>query len=395
MNPIDRLWRAEKAVERGRFRAALEILRMIRISPDAESLRAEVHSHTAESLRGLGRFSAALPHYWEAHRLYRLSGNDYDRWEMLLGASACLRILGRFRQAQRAWNSVDRLLPRNGRRSQRWDIIWERAMVERGLEDFPKAVRMLKSCAVGYRRLGDAEGLYHTAWAVGGAHRFQGRLRTALLDYRTCLKASRAMKDSLSEGYALCGAAGVSRLLGVGNSQELYRRAYRLFKTRREVYGQAYGLCGMGNAERVYGDPRRALSFYARSAPLYRRVGDEGSLAFVYWGMGGALRRLKRSGPARRCYHRSGKLFKKAGDIRGRIMSELGLARTEHDRPSVAETHYRTARRLALQNGFVLEEGHVLWGWTQLRRTPPRKALSFYRRLGIPRSTVLRWRDIP
>jgi tetratricopeptide (TPR) repeat protein len=395
MNTLSQLAKAEAFLNKGRPESALPLLRAIQHRSKDKFLQAEIIWRLAESLRALGRFQEALNAYWRSHKLYRLCRVEPERARTLLGASACLRILGRYRQAYRMWTTYSRLKIKIVDPSPE-EIQVEIALVERGLGRHARARRLLRRSLPAFQRRKDGEALQHTWWALGGAERFSGRLRPALLAFQKAEHLARRLGDASSQAYALCGQAGCLRLLGEGKkSFAKYRQAYRLFHRRKDLFGQAYGLCGMGNAERVWGDARKTLSLYEQSRKLYVQVGDEGSMAFALWGLGGSLRRLGNLTQASRYYEKSLVHFKKVGDRRGVIMALLGLARVrrEQTRRAEADRLVNEALRLSRQDQLIYETALCLVEKALLHNARP--PYSLLQKSGISPHIAKRWKDLP
>lgn len=381
-NALSLLAKAETLFSRGDWTSALALLRRCAAPGDA-FLSADILFKRAECERTLGFYKDALTHYRRARSLYTRLKVGSEACRSTLGASHCLRVLSRYAEASRLWRG------RPGFNRAGGDVSLEVALVERGAGRFAAARRALKKARAVFARTGDAAGLQHAFWALGGLERFSGRLRRAVPAFRAAEVWARRNGDASARAFALCGLAGIQRVLGQDRpSFNNYREASRIFDRLKDPFGRAYGLCGQANALRAFGDPRPTLALYRRSAALYRRLGDASSEGFAHWGRGGSLRRLGRFSDAIRAYDKAMSLFKKSDDPRGIVMAHLGRARWA---ASVGQPT-RAARERAAA-GAAARRHHLPYETALARfEAGDRRALSA---LGVPASAVRRWRDLP
>ncbi|MBK6880062.1 MAG: tetratricopeptide repeat protein [Elusimicrobia bacterium] len=376
------LAKAERLFAREAWAPALALLRR-RVDPADPFLSAEILFKKAECERALGFYKEALTHHLQARSLYGRLRVPTEEQRATVGASRCLRVLSRYREANRLWGDLPTSKNIGG------DVPLERALVFRGLGRFPDARRALAQARAAFARGGDAAGLQHAYWALGGLERFSGRLQRALPAFAAAARWARRNGDESSRAFALCGLAGVERVLGLdGASLDHYREASRIFEKLKDPFGRAYGLCGRANALRTFGDPRPTLDLYRRSAALYRRLGDASSEGFARWGLGGSLRRLRRFKGSARAYETALTLFRKSDDPRGAVMALLGRARLSEDTGHAV----RAARDRAAALAAARRHGLPYEAALARREAGARRALSPF---GVPDGALRRWQDIP
>lgn len=376
------LAKAESLFARGAWSSARALLRRC-AAPADPFLTADIFHKRAECERALGAYKEALAHYHRARALYGRLAVPSEEQRAILGASHCLRVLSRYRDADRLWRVRPLSHTAGG------DVSLERALVFRGLGRFSEARRALTQARGAFARAGDAAGLQHVHWALGGLERFSGRLRHARPAFVAAARWAKKNGDESARAFALCGLAGVERVLGLdGASLAHYREASRIFEKLKDPFGRAYGLCGRANALRTFGDPRPTLGLYARSASLYRRLGDASSEGFAHWGRGGTLRRLRRFAASARAYQTALHLFRKSDDPRGVVMALLGRARLAEDRldPRGAARDRSAALAFARRHRLPYEAALAR------REAGARRALAPF---GVPDGALRRWRDIP
>lgn len=381
-NALSLLAKAEPLFARGDWAPALALLRRC-AAPGDVFLSAEIDFKRAECERALGFYKDALAHYRRARSRYaRLRVGSEER-RATVGASHCLRVLSRYVEAARLWRGR----PSSDRSG--GDVPLEIALVERGAGRFAAARRALGRARAAFARAGDAAGLQHAFWALGGLERFSGRLQRAAPAFRAAAAWARRNGDASARAFALCGLAGVQRVLGRDRLSLInYQEASRIFDRLQDPFGRAYGLCGQANALRAFGDPRPTLDLYRQSAALYRRLGDASSEGFAHWGRGGSLRRLGRFAEALRAYDRALSLFKQSEDPRGVVMAHLGRARWADAvrQPARAERERAAARAAARRHRLPYETALVRL------ESGERCALAPF---GVSASAVRRWRDLP
>jgi tetratricopeptide (TPR) repeat protein len=381
-NALSLLAKAEPLFARGAWREARALLRRC-AAPDDPFLSADILFKRAECERALGFYDEALAHYHRARVLYGRLAVPSEEQRAALGASHCLRVLSRYRDAARLWRDRPPTQTAGG------DVGLEKALVFRGLGRFPDARRALAKARAVFSREGDAAGLQHAFWALGGLERFSGRLQRALPAFVAAARWAKKTGDESARAFALCGLAGVQRVLGQDRaSLANYRKASRVFDKLKDPFGRAYGLCGQANALRTFGDPRPTLALYARSAALYRRLGDASSEGFAHWGRGGSLRRLRRWKEAAQAYARALALFRRSDDPRGVVMAFLGRARLASD----AGDPSRAARDRSIALAFSRRHRLPYEAALSRREAGARDALAPF---GVTAGAQRRWRDLP
>ena len=355
-------------------------------------LKAEIFQKDAEALRYLGRFLESLSCYRKSHFLYKKLLIPSESLSCLLGMSACLRVLGRYGEARRMWaRGLPPSLPQ---------VELERALVARGLGRFKETEHRIARALKRLQRKNTESArsdLQHAYWISGGLARFTGYFPKAIKAFGEAARLARHSGDVSAEAFALCGMAGVERILGnVRASLSNYRTAHRLLKKLGDPFGEAYGLCGQANALRTFGEASLSLPLYRRSARLYQRLGDESSEAFAHWGMGGSFRRLNRFPSALAAYKRALRLFIKSKDDRGRVMTHLGLAGVAE-----AKGHPRAALRQAVVGLAAARRAQLRYETALARyeigrlRRPDHPPTHLLKLMGISPTVVRRWRDIP
>lgn len=389
---------------RARWIAAHSLLVRARRALADPFLKAEIFHKDAEALRCLGRFRASFSCYSSAYKLYRKLSVSAECLATLLGMSACLRVLGRYDAAREMWtrglDAQRNLLPGGKGSLFSPQVELERALVARGLGRFSetrfridRALRTLKQQKPGSGR----SDLQHAHWISGGLARFTGFFPKALVSFGEAARLARQSGDESAEAFALCGLAGVQRIMGNDRSSlSNYQKAHHLLKRMGDPFGEAYGLCGQANALRTFGNASRSLPLYLRSAALYRRLGDESSEAFAHWGRGGSYRRLRRFSAAQESYKTALRLFKKSKDDRGLVMAHLGLARVAESCGQTREAIRQAGVGLAVARRAKLRYETALSHYEMRRiRNPVRPPHFLLKSMGLSPSVLRRWRDIP
>lgn len=226
------------------------------------------------------------------------------------GNRALLRELGQ-RAMALGRQSADRSLKAQA------GIQW--AALERTLRRPQSAVRLLRQ----WVRRGEAQGVdpglkAYALWNLGFSLRACDELDPAKKSFEKALVIFRRHQDVSGIIYALCGLAGVIRLLGApAHSLKLYRRAYDLAGREHDPYAHAYTCCGMGNALRRLNRYQDALHFYGRSQKLYRRLADRVNEGYVRWGRFICRRALGETRKAQMDLAWAARIFKQERDERG------------------------------------------------------------------------------
>ena len=404
MSALSLFSRAEDLLSQGRYlRAHRLLVQSLRFSMDS-FLKAEILSNDAEALRALGRFQDALGRYREAQKIFQRLGVFSEDVSARLGASACLRILGSYDVAMKTWNDFlsrcSDVLSSTGLLPLRAEVELERALVARGQGRFSAtrshvrtALKLLKSSPKQDR----AAKNQHAQWILGGVERFSGRFGPAARAFQTAAEHARLMRDKSAEAFALCGVAGVQRVLGLDRlSLTNYRRAHSLLIRLGDPFGQAYGLCGQANAMRTFGSAAESIDLYRRSARLYHRLGDQSSEGFAHWGLGGSFRRLKKFSRSWTSYQKALRFFLASKDDRGVVMTHLGLARWWEDRGDVRKAVLSARRALATaQQARLAYETALARYETGRILNPVRPPVRCLRRFGISSTALSRWKDVP
>lgn len=310
----------------------------------------------AARLRGAFRESA------DRFRRCLASGPDADPglWaEASLAMAGVLRSLGFTGRARAALDRVAEACRRESRATKKGGfaprtVIEERIELERAL-----LLRAEGRYALSLHRLRtllqaapDARTRAYLLWGMGGALRFQGKLRASERTFRRSLALARRTGDRPGVGYALLGLGGVLRMRGrLRASLAAYSRAGSLFAGTEDRFAQAYVHCGIGNALRRLGRKRQALRRYLRSRSLYRSLGDGVDGAYVDWGIGSLLEDPKRLKAALR-------IFKRYRERRGEVLCLLGLSGIDgaHGWGTRAARLERKAAAAAGRAGLVLEQ---------------------------------------
>ncbi len=404
MSALSLFSRAEDLLSQGRnLRAHRLLVQSLRFPIDL-FLKAEILSNDAEALRALGRFQEALGRYCEAQKIFQRLGVLSEEVSARLGVSACLRILGSYDRAITLWNDFlsrcsDKMFS-TALAPLRAEVELERALVARGQGRFAAtrshvrtALKLLKSCP----RQDRAAKIQHAHWILGGVERFSGRFAPSARAFHTAAEHAHVLRDKSAEAFALCGLAGVQRVLGLDRlSSNNYRRAHSLFIQWGDPFGQAYGLCGQANALRTFGSAADSIDLYRQSARLYRRLGDQSSEGFAHWGLGGSFRRLKKFSRSWTSYQKALRLFLTSKDDRGVVMAHLGVARWWEDRSYVREAVLSARRALAAaqQARLVYETALARYELGRILN-PTRPPVRHLTPFGISPAVLSRWRDVP
>lgn len=362
-------------------------------------LKAEILHKDGEALRCLGRFRESLSCYKGAYTLYEKLSVPSESLSTLIGMSACMRVMGRYEEARQMWwREGERRSARNLRFFPQVEL--ERALVARGLGLFSETRLRIRRAVQSLSQQKSDSGrsdLQHAHWISGGLARFTGFFPKALVSFGEAARLARQSGDKSAEAFALCGLAGVQRILGNGHaSLSNYRKAHHFLKLMGDPFGEAYGLCGQANALRTYGNASRSLPLYRRSAVLYQRLGDESSEAFAHWGLGGSFRRLGRFSAALKSYKMALRLFKKSKDDRGLVMTHLGLARLAESCNQTVEAIRQAGMGLVVARRSNLRYETALARYEMGRiRNPLHPPYSRLKSMGLSPSVLLRWQDIP
>ncbi|MFH1724179.1 MAG: tetratricopeptide repeat protein, partial [Elusimicrobiota bacterium] len=231
----------------------------------------------------------------------------------------------------------------------------EEALVERAAERYGPSLRRLRPLlrsALGRRAWAEAA---FVLWAIGGAERFRGRLRSSEAAYLRSRELARRAGDRFGQGYAFLGLGGVTRIMGkLEDSARWYARAGRLFRRTDDLFARAYAGCGAANALRQLGRLREAETLYRESRALYSRLGDEVDGAYVDWGLGEVHLRRGELNRASRRFRHALRRFRICGETRGEVLAMLSAARALHARGSTAsaETLFQKGYGLARRKGI-------------------------------------------
>lgn len=314
-------------------------------------LAAERDFLAAEAWRARGFFL-------KAERLYRrgLAGlrpaEDPILWcEAALGSAAGLRSLGRTREARQRLQAARRIRLAG----YAWRLRLESALADRAEGLWARSLKELSALLRQARRERAWQEAGFILWAMGGALRFQGRLRRSYGAFQDAARLFRRCGDPVGGGYARFGLGGVSRMMGrLRESAVHYGAAARAFEPTQDIFGRAYAQCGLANALRQLGLLQEAERRYRRSRRLYSLLEDWVDLAYVEWGLGKVRLQRGKLDEARASLETALKRFRSHGEIRGEVLATLALAQALHamGRTARAEALFKNGYGLARKRGL-------------------------------------------
>lgn len=318
------------------------------------ALRVERDFIAAEAWRERGFFGKSRPLYARVLKRVRPL-EDPALWiEAALGAASALRSVGEHWAAAVLLRRAAELARKTRiHRAYAGRLELESALVDRAAERYGPALKVLRPLL----RRAKARKEYREAafllWAIGGAERFQGKLKEAEASFSESMKLARLAKDPIGAGYAMFGLAGAARVRGrLRDSERFYAKAGALFAKTDDAFAQAYAYCGRANALRQLGRLDEAERSYRKSRGIYATLGDPIDLAYVDWGLGEIA--LKRGDPkgALPFLEKAESAFRKGAETRGRVLADLSRARAQHalGRTALGESLFAGAVALARKN---------------------------------------------
>ncbi|MBK8574944.1 MAG: hypothetical protein IPN90_04415 [Elusimicrobia bacterium] len=213
ISALSLLAKAEACVDREQWGKAHSYLSRASRAPSDPFLKAEILHKDGEALRALGRFRESLLCDRSASALYQKLRIPSERLAPLLGVSGCLRVLGRYGEARRLWAQVKK----QGLDLSLAEVELERALVARGQGHFDETRQRLRRALRGLRTARSLSGrssLQHAYWILGGLERFTGFFPQALIAFKQAERLARESGDVSAHAFALCGLAGVERVVG-------------------------------------------------------------------------------------------------------------------------------------------------------------------------------------
>src|SRR3989338_11249532 len=187
---------AREKLELGRPREALKLLR----SPVPEIFSADKKFLIAEGLRSQGYFVRCEPCYRQVLSLVN-PRQDASLWlEACLGLISVKRSLGEIKAARKLVKRAGPFArrPEDKRRLELEDALIDRAagLHQRSLGRLNRFLRLFQSEK-------DWAGVGFILWAIGGARRFQGNLKSSELAFLESLAAFKRARDASGKAYAL------------------------------------------------------------------------------------------------------------------------------------------------------------------------------------------------
>ncbi len=314
-------------------------------------LRSERDFIAAEAWRSRGYFGKAAALYSRALK-NTSTQEDPALWiEAALGYASGLRSVGGHPAAMSLLKQASILARKSGilrAYSDRLEL--ESALVDRAAERYPQSLKYFRTRLKRAKKQASWQEAAFLLWAIGGAQRFQGKLKEAAASFSESLKLARRAHDPIGAGYALFGLGGATRVMGkLAESERLYAKAGEVFAKTDDDFAKAYAFCGRANALRQLGRLTEAERSYARSRIIYAKLGDPIDLAYVDWGLGEiALKRGNARG-ALTPLKKAERGFTEGGETRGAVLSWISTARALHSlgRTREAEGLFEKAFRLA------------------------------------------------
>ena len=335
--------RAIAALEEARELLEESPVRAIRRVPAASSLpmalRAERDFIEAEAWRARGYFGKAQPLYTRVLKKTR-PAEDPALWiEAALGSASGLRSTGEHRVAASLLAQALALAKKTKiLRAYADRLELESALVDRAAERYTASLKVFRAKlqgAVAHREWQEAGFLL---WAIGGAQRFQGKLKDAQMSFTESHRYALRAGDAIGAGYALFGLGGATRVRGkLKESEQHYSKAGALFAKTEDDFAKAYAFCGRANALRQLGRLQEAERSYAKSRIIYAKLGDPIDLAYVDWGLGEIALKRGRAKDALPHLKKAEHGFTQGGETRGAVLVWISTARAYHALGRTAE----------------------------------------------------------
>ncbi len=314
---------AEKAVESGHYRIALES----RLVPAAEDRN---------------RFTAFRTTVVEANAL------------MAQGTADSLnKAATKYEEALALWREV-KDLRWNGYTAHQLGALYEQ------LSQLPRARDLLLEALSMRRTTSERRGISSTLNSLGYVYYRLGDSRLALQHYAEAIDLRRELHDRRGEAISLNNEGLAYERLG---EREKALEAYQgSLKIRREVgdtRGEAVTLSNLAITYRYMGDLQKSLDLLVESLPLRRSSGDRRGEGSTLNGIAQAYSQLGDYRKAEEYWIQAEKIFEETGEINGRASVLEGLGRVSQSLNNYRDSQNYYERSLVLRRQSGSKQGEL------------------------------------